>query len=35
MLTLPPPVWAPAYILIGVGASYLMGWPRVPGLPLV
>jgi protein-S-isoprenylcysteine O-methyltransferase Ste14 len=35
MLKLPPPFWALAFILIAVGASYLMGWPRVPGLPLV
>jgi protein-S-isoprenylcysteine O-methyltransferase Ste14 len=35
MLKLPPPVWALAYTLIAVGASYLMGWSRVPGLPLV
>ena len=35
MLKLPPPVWALAYILIAVGASYLTRWPRVPGLPLV
>ena len=35
MLKLPPPIWALAYILITAGASYLAGWPRVPGLPLV
>ena len=35
MLRLPPPVWALAYTLIAIGASYLIGWPRVPGLPLV
>jgi hypothetical protein len=35
MLKLPPPVWALAYTLIAVGASYLTGWSRVPGLPLV
>src|SRR6476620_11257175 len=35
MLKLPPPFWALAYTLIAVGASYLMGWPRVTGLPLV
>jgi protein-S-isoprenylcysteine O-methyltransferase Ste14 len=35
MLKLPPPFWALAYTLIAVGASYLMGWPRVMGLPLV
>jgi protein-S-isoprenylcysteine O-methyltransferase Ste14 len=35
MLKLPPPVWALSYTLIAVGASYLVGWPRAPGLPLV
>lgn len=35
MLKLPPPIWALAYLLIAVGASYLAGWPRVPGLPLI
>ncbi|MGH6813729.1 MAG: methyltransferase family protein [Methylocella sp.] len=35
MLKLPPPIWALAYVLIMAGASYLAGWPRVPGLPLV
>jgi protein-S-isoprenylcysteine O-methyltransferase Ste14 len=35
MLKLPPPAWALAYTLIAVLASYLIGWPRVPGLPLV
>ena len=35
MLKLPPPIWAFAYILIAAGMSYLAGWSRVPGLPLV
>ena len=35
MLKLPPPVWALAYTLIAVGASYLLGWPRVVRLALV
>jgi protein-S-isoprenylcysteine O-methyltransferase Ste14 len=35
MVKLPPPFWALAYTLIAVGVSYLMGWPRVSGLPLV
>ena len=35
MLKLPPPVWALAYVLIAAGVSYLAGWPRIPGLPLV
>ena len=35
MLKLPPPIWAIAYVLIAAGTSYLAGWPRVRGLPLV
>ena len=35
MLKLPPPVWALAYTFIAVGASYLIGWPQIPGPPLV
>jgi protein-S-isoprenylcysteine O-methyltransferase Ste14 len=35
MLKLPPPIWTLAYLLIAIGASYLTGWPLVPGLPLV
>jgi protein-S-isoprenylcysteine O-methyltransferase Ste14 len=35
MLKLPPPIWAFSYVIVAVGASYLAGWPRVPGLPLV
>lgn len=35
MLKLPPPIWTLAYVLIAAGGSYLVGWPRVPGLPLV
>jgi protein-S-isoprenylcysteine O-methyltransferase Ste14 len=35
MLKLPPPFWALTYTLIAVGASYVMGSPRVPGLPPV
>ena len=35
MLKLPPPVWALAYVLIAAGLSYLAGWPRIAGLPLV
>jgi protein-S-isoprenylcysteine O-methyltransferase Ste14 len=35
MLKLPPPIWGLAYVLIAAGTSYLTGWPRVPGLPLV
>jgi protein-S-isoprenylcysteine O-methyltransferase Ste14 len=35
MVKLPPPVWMVFYLLIAAGASYLAGWPRVPGLPVV
>jgi len=35
MVKLPPPFWALVYTLIAIGASYLAGWPRFPGLPLV
>ncbi len=34
MLKLPPPIWALAYVLVCAGASALLGWPRLPGLPL-
>ena len=35
MLKLPPPVWALAYVLIAAAISSFLGWPMVPGLPLV
>src|SRR5262245_43676496 len=35
MVKLPPPIWAALWLLLAAGASYLMGWPRVPGLPIV
>jgi protein-S-isoprenylcysteine O-methyltransferase Ste14 len=35
MLKLPPPVWALIDVLIATAISYLIGWPHVPGLPLV
>src|SRR5437763_1172431 len=35
MLKLPPPLWALIYVLVAAGCSYLLGWPRVPGLPSV
>ncbi len=35
MLNIPPPVWSLACVLIAVALSYLAGWPRIPGLPLV
>ena len=33
MLRLPPPIWALIYIGFAAGASWLLGWPRPPGLP--
>lgn len=35
MLSIPPPVWTFAYVLIAAALSYWAGWPRIPGLPLV
>jgi protein-S-isoprenylcysteine O-methyltransferase Ste14 len=35
MLNVPPPVSSLAYVLIAAALSYLAGWPRIPGLPLV
>jgi protein-S-isoprenylcysteine O-methyltransferase Ste14 len=32
---LPPPVWMVLYVVIAAGASYLAGWPLIPGLPVV
>ena len=33
MLKLPPPIWGLAYVLIAAAMSYVVGWPRAPGLP--
>jgi protein-S-isoprenylcysteine O-methyltransferase Ste14 len=35
MVKVPPPIWAVGFVLIAAAASYVGGWPRVPGLPLV
>jgi hypothetical protein len=35
MVKLPPPVWMVLYVVIAAGASYLAGWPPIPGLPVV
>jgi len=35
MLKIPPPIWTLAYVLIATAISYLAGWPRIPGLPIV
>lgn len=29
MLRLPPPLWALIYLLLAVGLSWLLGWPRM------
>jgi protein-S-isoprenylcysteine O-methyltransferase Ste14 len=34
MLKLPPPVWALIYVLLAVAMSWLLDWPKMPGLPL-
>ena len=35
MLRLPPPIWSSIYVLIAAGISWWLGWPKVPGLPIV
>jgi protein-S-isoprenylcysteine O-methyltransferase Ste14 len=35
MVKVPPPIWALLWLMLAAGASYLAGWPRVPGLPIV
>jgi protein-S-isoprenylcysteine O-methyltransferase Ste14 len=35
MLRLPPPIWALIYIVIGVAVSWLLHWPKIPGLPIL
>jgi protein-S-isoprenylcysteine O-methyltransferase Ste14 len=35
MLKLPPPVWALLYVLLAAALSYVAGWSRVPGLPVI
>jgi protein-S-isoprenylcysteine O-methyltransferase Ste14 len=35
MVNVPPPAWSLAYVLIATALSYLAGWPRIRGLPLV
>ena len=35
MLRLPPPIWSLIYVLIAAGISWWLGWPKVPGLPIV
>jgi protein-S-isoprenylcysteine O-methyltransferase Ste14 len=35
MLSLPPPIWTLIYVIIGGAVSWLLGWPRIPGLPMI
>jgi protein-S-isoprenylcysteine O-methyltransferase Ste14 len=35
MLRLPPPAWMLIYLAIAAAVSWWLGWPRIPGLPLV
>jgi protein-S-isoprenylcysteine O-methyltransferase Ste14 len=35
MISLPPPVWTLIYLVIAAATSWWLGWPRVPGLPVV
>jgi protein-S-isoprenylcysteine O-methyltransferase Ste14 len=35
MVRLPPPIWALIYVLLATAISWQLGWPRIPGFPLV
>ncbi len=35
MLKLPPPIWAAIYVLLAAAASWLLGGPTLPGMPIV
>jgi protein-S-isoprenylcysteine O-methyltransferase Ste14 len=35
VVKLPPPIWAFAFVMIAAGISYLAGWPKGPGLPII
>lgn len=35
MLRLPPPIWSLIYVLTATVISWWLGWPRVPGLPII
>ena len=35
MLKLPPPVWALIYVLVAATISWWLGWPNIPGWPMV
>jgi len=34
MLKLAPPIWAIAFVLVAAAVSWLLTWPKLPGLPL-
>ena len=34
MLKLPPPIWTVMYVLVAAAISWLLDWPKLPGLPL-
>ena len=34
MLKLPPPIWTALYVLVCAAVSWLLGWPRMLGLPI-
>jgi protein-S-isoprenylcysteine O-methyltransferase Ste14 len=34
MLAFPPPLWTLIYVIAATGLSELLGWPKLPGLPL-
>jgi protein-S-isoprenylcysteine O-methyltransferase Ste14 len=33
MLKLPPPVWTLIFLVVAAALSFVLGWPKVPGLP--
>jgi len=33
MLRFPPPVWTLIYVAVSAAISWLLAWPKVPGLP--
>jgi protein-S-isoprenylcysteine O-methyltransferase Ste14 len=33
MLRFPPPVWTLIYIVVSTAISWLLAWPKIPGLP--
>jgi len=35
MLKLPPPAWALIYVVVAAVISGTLGWPKIPGLPIV